>query len=145
MAWENSKQRYRAAELVADDHHPTCPHCHDLSTDGAKWCVTCDTWLLDRGPTATELAGRQRERREAKRQQLYAGNARHRTNGSRVWGTDYSGHDAACGYRIVFSWPAGSESKHSEKERHDQAYKHAARLNAAQKREDVSPKKGTEE
>jgi hypothetical protein len=34
----------------------TCPRCGDLT--GAKWCPNCGAWMLDRGPTASELHSR---------------------------------------------------------------------------------------
>lgn len=65
----------RRADINTDDHSPTCPSCQELSTAGAKWCESCDTWLLDRGPSAPELADRQANRREVAYRLLLAGDA----------------------------------------------------------------------
>ena len=158
----------RRGDLIANDLHPTCPRCAALCTGGAKWCGECDTWLLDRGPTAPELAERQRARRQAKtwakpkrspdpppptRPPLHEGRFVVRTvSGYRIftsgeggaWGTDYSVHDSANGYAVVKSWPAGAGSRTSDRSRRERAERHAERLNAAHAGEDTQPTKGTE-
>jgi hypothetical protein len=73
MAWANSRERNDAADMRACDLSPTCPRCHELSAAGAKWCESCGVWLLDRGPSAPELAERQQKRRRAEREALLAG------------------------------------------------------------------------
>lgn len=37
---------------------PACPRCGDLSPRFSTRCESCDTWLLMRGPTASELRER---------------------------------------------------------------------------------------
>jgi hypothetical protein len=70
-----ARNEARRNDLAGNDLAPSCPHCGDLSTDGAKWCGSCDTWLLDRGPLASELHERQQRRRATSKAALLSGDA----------------------------------------------------------------------
>jgi hypothetical protein len=49
---------------ISPDHLPSCPRCGNLCGQVDKWCPGCETWLLARGPSATELAAHARMRED---------------------------------------------------------------------------------